>query len=103
YTRSGQSATPFLCAASYSARRPFHEATPMDFVYLLFLLVLCAAVLGFALVSDRLDPRRYAGCSVRLPRLQESRCVRVLGAPAGMLAAAAVGYACVTRLKPEWL
>lgn len=30
----------------------------MDFVYLLFLLVLCAATLGFLLVCDRLGPRR---------------------------------------------
>lgn len=29
----------------------------MDFVYLLFLLVLCAATLGFALICDRLGPR----------------------------------------------
>lgn len=30
----------------------------MDFVYLLFLLVLCAAALGFALICDRLRPRK---------------------------------------------
>jgi hypothetical protein len=30
----------------------------MDFVYLLFLLVLCTAVLGFALICDRLAPRK---------------------------------------------
>jgi hypothetical protein len=34
------------------------ESTPMDFVYLLFLLVLCAAVLGFALLCDRLSSRK---------------------------------------------
>lgn len=39
----------------------------MDFVYLLFLLVLSAAVLGFALICDRLAPRnqtRLAGSSI---------------------------------------
>lgn len=30
----------------------------MDFVYLLFLLVLGAATLGFALICDRLGPRQ---------------------------------------------
>lgn len=30
----------------------------MDFVYLLFLLVLCAAALGFLLLCDRLSPRK---------------------------------------------
>lgn len=30
----------------------------MDFVYLLFLLVLCAAALGFLLICDRLSPRK---------------------------------------------
>lgn len=30
----------------------------MDFVYLLFLLVLCAAALGFLLICDRLNPRK---------------------------------------------
>jgi hypothetical protein len=34
------------------------ESTLMDFVYLLFLLVLCAATLGFALICDRLSPRK---------------------------------------------
>jgi hypothetical protein len=34
------------------------ESTPMDFVYLLFLFVLCAATLGFALICDRLSPRK---------------------------------------------
>jgi len=34
------------------------ESTPMDFVYLLFLFVLCTAVLGFALLCDRLSPRK---------------------------------------------
>jgi hypothetical protein len=29
----------------------------MDLVYLLFLLVLCAATLGFLLICDRLAPR----------------------------------------------
>jgi hypothetical protein len=29
----------------------------MDLVYLLFLLVLCVATLGFALICDRLGPR----------------------------------------------
>jgi len=29
----------------------------MDFDYLLLLLLLCAATLGFALICDRLDPR----------------------------------------------
>jgi len=30
----------------------------MDFICLLFLLVLCAATLGFTLICDRLCPRR---------------------------------------------
>ena len=30
----------------------------MDFVYLLLLLVLCAATLGLVLACDRLGPRR---------------------------------------------
>ncbi len=30
----------------------------MDFVYLLFLFVLCAAVLGIVLLCDRLSPRK---------------------------------------------
>jgi len=30
----------------------------MDFVYLLFLLVLCAAALGFLLICDRISPRK---------------------------------------------
>lgn len=30
----------------------------MDVVYLLFLLVLCAVVLGFLVMCDRLGPRR---------------------------------------------
>ncbi len=30
----------------------------MDFVYLLLLLVLCAATLGFVLICDRLSPRK---------------------------------------------
>ena len=30
----------------------------MDFVYLLFLLVLCAATLGFVLLCARLSPRK---------------------------------------------
>jgi len=30
----------------------------MDFVYLLFLLFLCAATLGFVLLCDRLSPRK---------------------------------------------
>jgi hypothetical protein len=34
------------------------ESTSMDFVCLLFLLVLCAATLGFALICDRLAPRK---------------------------------------------
>lgn len=58
HTRIGEIATPFLYGVSYSARRLFMESTPMDFVYLLFLLVLCAAALGFLLICDRLDPRK---------------------------------------------
>lgn len=58
YTRNRGRDTPFLYGTSYSARRPFMESTPMDFVYLLFLFVLCAAVLGFALLCDRLSPRK---------------------------------------------
>ena len=58
YTRNGQSATPFLYGASYNARRPLMESTPMDLVYLLLLLTLCAAALGFLLVCDRLSPRQ---------------------------------------------
>jgi hypothetical protein len=34
------------------------ESTPMDVVHLLFLLVLCAVVLGFLLICDRLGARR---------------------------------------------
>jgi hypothetical protein len=30
----------------------------MDFVYVLFLFVLCAATLGFLLICDRLGPRK---------------------------------------------
>jgi hypothetical protein len=30
----------------------------MDFVYLLLMLVLCAATLGFLLICDRLSPRK---------------------------------------------
>lgn len=30
----------------------------MDFVYLLLLIVLCAATLGFWLLCDRLSPRK---------------------------------------------
>jgi hypothetical protein len=30
----------------------------MDFIYLLFLFVLCAAALGFLLICDRLSPRK---------------------------------------------
>jgi len=30
----------------------------MDFVYLLFLLFLCTATLGFTLLCDRLSPRK---------------------------------------------
>jgi hypothetical protein len=39
-------------------RPSFNEAAPMDFVYLLLLLVLCAVTLGFVVVCDRLSPRR---------------------------------------------
>jgi len=30
----------------------------MDFIYLLFLFVLCASALGFLLICDRLGPRQ---------------------------------------------
>jgi hypothetical protein len=30
----------------------------MDFVYVLFLFVLCAVTLGFLLICDRLGPRK---------------------------------------------
>ena len=30
----------------------------MDFIYLLFLLVLCTTTLGFALICDRLRPQK---------------------------------------------
>ena len=43
----------FLECASFPA-----GSTSMDFAYLLFLLVLAAAVLGFLLICDRLGPRR---------------------------------------------
>lgn len=33
----------------------------MDLVYLLFVFGLCAVVLGFLLVCDRLDPRKQGG------------------------------------------
>lgn len=58
FTRLDRGDTPFLDGAFYSAGRPFHESTSMDLVYLLFLLVLCAATLGFALICDRLGPRK---------------------------------------------
>jgi hypothetical protein len=57
HTRIGRIATPFLYGASYSARL-IPEAASMDFVYLLFLFVLCAAALGFLLLCDRLGPRQ---------------------------------------------
>jgi len=56
--RAAPIATPFLCSAAYSARHRFHESPPMDLVYLLFLFVLSAAVLGFLLICDRLSPRK---------------------------------------------
>jgi hypothetical protein len=58
FTRLDRGDTPFLDGTSYSARRSPKESTSMDFVYLLFLLVLCAATLGFALICDRLGPRK---------------------------------------------
>ncbi len=58
YMRRPRIATPFIYGTSYSARRRFHESAPMDLVYLLFLFVLSAAVLGFLLVCDRLGPRK---------------------------------------------
>jgi hypothetical protein len=43
----------FLQCAPY-----FTERAPMDFVYLLLLIVLCAATLGLLLICDRLSPRK---------------------------------------------
>jgi hypothetical protein len=51
-------ATPLLRGDSYSSDLNFTESTPMDFVYLLFLIVLCAATLGLLLICDRLSPRK---------------------------------------------
>jgi len=53
-----QGDTPILYDASYSAHRPLLESAPMDFVYLLFLFVLCVATLGFLWICDRLGPRK---------------------------------------------
>ena len=43
----------FLQCASH-----FTESAPMDFIYLLLLIVLCAATLGLLLICDRLSPRK---------------------------------------------
>ena len=59
YTRPAHTATPFLCADSYSARRctTSFDRHPMDIVYLLFCFVLSAASIGFLLICDRLGKR----------------------------------------------